>query len=233
MTERDDRQDEKVSHDPSIASVPKTAKAVPVKKAASPKPARQRIRTTVKPEDRAGLVGAPGLLTKELADRLISVIETGVPLDVSLAFVGVHRDTLRKWRRRGSRALELKAGVRSENERKYADFCLRLDTAVASVIVAAQTTLKRLVTGPQLIDKETGEVVFLPMSDTELRIQADLLKFFLSRRDRANYGASIRADVTAVVPGTPINADMNGEQAVQAMKEMFPAWGVDDGDDDE
>jgi hypothetical protein len=201
------------------ATIPKT---IPVKRAAATPASRQRRRTKDVPSDKVGNGGNSGLLTTTLADRLIGVVETGVPLDVAIAYVGVHRETLRKWRRRGDRALEISASRRSPTERRYADFVQRLDAAMAETSVLAQATLRRLIMGPRpLIDRETGERTPVPMSDTDKRIQADLVKFYLSRRERRHYGATVQAEISGPNGGPILSADMSGEEAWEAFTQMF------------
>lgn len=180
-----------------------TAKAVPVKKAASAQPRRQRTRTKDIPPDKVGKGGNTSLLTATLADRLIGVIQTGVPLDVAIAYVGVHRETLRKWRRQGDKALELSAGRRSPTERRYADFVQRLDTAMSSMTVRAQATVGLILTEP------------------DRRLALDAAKFYLSRRERRHYGATLATEVTGPNGGPILSADMTGEEAWEAFVTMF------------
>ncbi|HEY5304561.1 MAG TPA: hypothetical protein VIJ86_10950 [Acidimicrobiales bacterium] len=213
----------RVSHTP-------TAKAAATKKKAVTRTPRIRKITKAVPADKVSMSGNPGLLTAELADRLIETVAKGVPLDVALSYTGIHRETLRRWRRKGDRALEVSASVRSPTQRKYAAFVLQLDTAMAKVTVTAQETLGRLIEGPRELDPVTGVLRPAPMTDTELRIQADLLKFYLSRRVRAHYGATISAEVTNVVK--PLEVGMTGEAALAAFVEIF-GDAVDDGDEDE
>lgn len=167
-------------------------------------------------------VGNPGLLTNALADKLMQTVVTGVPLDVAIAYVGIHRETLRKWRRRGEKALELTASRRSPTERRYADFVTRLDTAMAETSVLAQATLRRLMMGPRpLVDRETGEQTPVPMSDAEKRIQADMVKFYLGRRERKWYGPTLQAEFTGKDGGPILNVEMTGEEAYEAFIQTF------------
>jgi hypothetical protein len=170
-------------------STRRTATVAPVKKAASAQPQRSRIRTKEIPPDKIGKGGNTGLLTVALADRLIGVLKTGVPLDVAIAYVGVHRETLRKWRRRGDKALELRAGRRSPTERRYGDFVQRLDAALAETTVFAQEGLRMMMAPPQELDPATGELRAAPQTDADKRIQLEAIKFYLSRRERKHYGA--------------------------------------------
>lgn len=192
------------------------------KTAAPPPPSRLRTRTKDVPPDRKQKVGNPGLLTNALADRLIQIVVTGVPLDVATAYVGIHRETLRQWRRRGEKALEINASRRSPTERRYADFVTKLDAAVSETTVLAQATLRRLIVGPRpTVDKETGESTPTPMSDTEKRIQADMVKFYLKARERKHYGDSIQAEITGANGGPILTSELSGEEAWDAFVAMF------------
>jgi hypothetical protein len=174
-----------------------------VKKAAATPPSRERRRTKEIPPDKVGKGGNTALLTTALADRLVSVVSTGVPLDVAIAYVGIHRETLRRWRKRGDRALELGAGRRSPTERRYADFVQRLDVAVSQMTVRAQAT------------------VGLIMSDTDKRLALDAAKFYLSRRERKHYGVSLNAEISGPNGGPILSADMSGEEAWEAFTQIF------------
>ena len=50
--------------------------------------------------------GRPSKLTPARADRLIQALRLGYPYASAAAYVGIHRDTLQNWRRRGAEALE-------------------------------------------------------------------------------------------------------------------------------
>ena len=56
--------------------------------------------TLLRPGAGFALVRALLKLNQLSADkRLVEVVVTGVPLDVAIAYVGVHRETLRRWRK--------------------------------------------------------------------------------------------------------------------------------------
>lgn len=190
------------------------------KKTVARKP-RKRIPTKIIPEDRVGKVGNVTLLTKANADRLIEAVTTGVPLDIAADYVGIHRDTIRKWRRRGEKALEIQAGRRTPTDRRYADFAVQLQKAMSETSVLAQATLKRLIIGPRVRSPETNEMVAGEMSDTQLRIQADLIKFYLGRRERKHYGQNVQAEITGPGGGPVLTADLTGEEAWEAFVAMF------------
>lgn len=163
-----------------------------------------------------------GLLTATLSQRLIETIETGAPLEVAIAYAGIHRETLRRWRRRGDVALEIGASRRSPTERRYADFVIRLDAAMAATTVLAQATLKQLISGPPpIVNHETGESLPAPMTDTEKRIQADMIKFYLGRRERNHYGATAPPEPNWANGRPNLNSDMSGQEAWEAFTEMF------------
>lgn len=192
-----------------------------VKKKAAKSPSRQRTVTKVIPEDRVGKVGNTTLLTKVNADKLIEAVTTGVPLDLAADYCGIHRDTIRKWRRRGEKAIEMNARMRSPTERRYADFATRLGKAMSETSVLAQATMKRLIIGPRVRSPETGEIVAGEMSDTQLRIQADLIKFYLGRRERKHYGQNVQAEISGPGGGPVLTADLTGEEAWEAFVAMF------------
>jgi hypothetical protein len=213
-----DCEAEKVSYNSSTRSTATTAKAAPAQRAASTPPSRQRRRAKDIPPDKVGNGGAVALLTLAVANRLINTVAAGTPLDVAIAYCGIHRETLRRWRRRGDQALEIPVTMRSQTERRYADFVKRLDATMAETTVLAQATLKKLIIGTA------------SMTDTEKRIQADMIKFYLSRRERKYYGASVQAEMTGPNGGPVLSADLSGEEAWEALVAMF---GDPAGDDDE
>ena len=217
-----------MSDNPSNRRTATTARAAPVKKVASKPPSRTRTRTKDIAPDKVGKGGNPGLLTAALADRLIGVIVTGVPLEVALAYCGVHRETLRKWRRRGDKALELSSTMRSPTERRYADFVQRLDAAMAETTVLAQAGLRMMMTPPRELDPATGELRAVPESDTDKRLRLEAIKFYLSRRERKHYGANVQAEVTGQNGGSILDADLTGEEAWEIFVQLF---GPPDGDD--
>ena len=164
------------------------------------------------PEDKIAKSGNTTLLTQANADKLIQTVSSGVPLDVATAFCGIHRETVRRWRRRGESAREINAGRRTPTERRYAAFATALDTAMASMTVRAQAT------------------VGLVMTESDRRLALDAAKFYLSRRDRKNYGATINAELTGPGGGPVLTSDLSGEEAWLAFTEMFgdPTAGDED-----
>lgn len=206
----------------SIQRTEPTLQAVQMKKSAATSPSRQRRRRKNIPPDKLGKGGNSGLLTATLSKRLVEVVVTGVPLDVAIAYVGVHRETLRRWRRRGDIALEISASRRSPTERRYADFVERLDAAMAATTVLAQATLKQLIVGPPpIINHETGDSLPAPMTDTEKRIQADMIKFYLGRRERKHYGATAQPEQNWANERPILSPDMSGQEAWEAFTDMF------------
>jgi hypothetical protein len=189
-----------------------TTRAVPVNKAAVTPPSRKRTRAKDIPPDKVGKGGNPALLTAALADRLIGTVVTGVPLDVAIAYVGIHRETLRRWRKRGDVALELKASVRNPTERRYADFVLRLDKAMAETTVLAQAGMRQFM----LPSREGHE-----MSDTDKRLRLDAIKFYLGRREHRHYGSTVQTELSGPNGGPILSADMSGEEAWEALIEIL------------
>ncbi|MFI5035399.1 MAG: hypothetical protein ACHQFZ_04260 [Acidimicrobiales bacterium] len=117
-------------------------------------------------------------------------------------------------------ALELKASVRNPTERRYADFVQRLDAAMAETTILAQAGLRQFMMPPR-----EGQ----DMSDTDKRLRVDAIKFYLSRRERKHYGATVRTELSRPNGGPILSADMSGEEAWEAFIEIFgEPNGVDD-----
>ncbi len=83
--------------------------------------------------------GRPSKLTPALLTRLLALVRDGVPIDVAVAAVGVHRATFFSWAKRGREAsAKAKGGEALDaEERRYAAFAEDLEEARAQAEATA------------------------------------------------------------------------------------------------
>ena len=162
------------------------------------------------------------MLTAEREKALLDAVRTGAPLTTCAAFAGITREALRKWRRRGERAMELAPGRRSPTERRYADFVGELDRALSEAAMRAQATVRQLMVLPPDADAATK------------RVALEASKFHLTHRNAADYSTQVRAEVTGA-DGGPLDVDISTDAALDLLVPFLRARGIDvvDDDDDE
>ncbi len=163
------------------------------------------------------------MLTEERAKALLDAVKTGAPLDTCAAFAGITREALRKYRRRGEKALEIAAGRRSPTERRMASFVGELDRALSEAAIRAQATVRQLMVLPDGADAATK------------RVALEASKFHLTHRDPRNYSTQIRAEVTGA-DGGAVEVDVSTDAAIDLLIPFLRERGievVDDGDEGE
>lgn len=174
------------------------------------KPSLKSMKLTTDPPRRPG---RPTIFDDERADALLNAIRLGTPLQVACDFAGIHRDTLRLWRGRGREALRVEKGKRSPIQRKFAEFIVSLDKAVAQAGIQAQRTIHTLMT--QDVRAATPE---------QQRIAMSAAQFFLTHRLPEYYNTKVSAELTGK-DGGPIEMTLTADKAweiVRAIQDGVP-----------
>jgi hypothetical protein len=139
---------------------------------------------------------------------LITAVRLGNPFKTAALFAGIDETTLVKWRAKGRAALNLPSGKRNPTERKFADFVLAFDKALAEANVRAQATIHTLMTRD--LQNATPE---------QQRVAMAAAQFHLTHRDPKNYSTQVRTELTGKDDG-PVDVDAMGFEFVSILREV-------------
>ena len=151
-------------------------------------------------------VGHPSVFDAQRSDILLNAIRIGTPYQLACDFAGIHRDTLRKWRRRGEQALLIPSGRRGPTDRKFAEFVGALDKALAESGVRAQQTIHTLMT---LDVKNT--------TPEQQRVAMSAAQFHLTHRLADYYTTKTSTELTGK-DGGPIDVALSAERAWEILQ---------------
>jgi hypothetical protein len=137
---------------------------------------------------------------------LITAVRLGNPFKTAALFAGIDETTLVKWRAKGKAALQLPSGKRNPTDRKFADFVVGFDKALAEANVRAQQTIHALMT--MNLQNATPE---------QQRVALSAAQFHLTHRDPKNYSTQVRTEITGADSGPVDLALTNGEDVFKIL----------------
>ena len=186
----------------------------PMVEAKKPRPKKAQGATKKAPAKKAAEIakqrtGRPIGATKLDAARsqeLLNAIRLGSPLQLACDFAGISRETLRKWRLRGEKALLVPPGDRSPTERNFVAFVGALGKAVAQAGVQAQRTVHSLMS--QELKEKTPE---------QQRIALTAATFFLTHRLSDYYTTKTSTELTGK-NGGPLDVALSADRAWEILQ---------------
>ena len=166
--------------------------------------------------------GAPTALNAARQQAIIDAIRTGATQKRASAFAGVHLDTIAQWRRKGEAALLKPARNRGETERKYAEFVIALDKALAETAVMMQSVVTQ-VASRGLPSPETP----IPTVEQQ-RVSLQAATWWLSHRERDDY--TTRSEVTGK---DGASLELSASEALSIFRDLAKTYPTEVVDDDE
>ena len=141
--------------------------------------------------------GRPTALTKHVSSAIIEALKSGASMSDAAS-------TLRRWRRRGEAALEVRPKERTPEERTFARFCLATERASAEVVIQAHEVINNLID----IDIENAS-----MEEQRLALKAAI--WFLVHRYPEEYSPNRRRE--PVEPKDNRGDRVSGRDALAAL----------------
>ncbi len=157
-------------------------------------------------------MGAQTALNAARQTAIIDAIRTGATEKRASAFAGVSLDAIRQWRRKGEAALLKKPRERGETERKYADFVIALDRALAETAVMMQSVVTSVANRGLTNNGEVPSV-------EQQRVSLTAATWWLSHRERDDY--TVRSEVTGK-DGAPI--ELSASEALSIFRDLAKAY---------
>jgi len=148
--------------------------------------------------------GRPTALTKHVSSAIIEALKSGASMSDAASAAGVDASTLRRWRRRGEAALEVRPKERTPEERTFARFCLATERASAEVVIQAHEVINNLID----IDIENAS-----MEEQRLALKAAI--WFLVHRYQEEYSPNRRRE--PVEPKDNRGDRVSGRDALAAL----------------